>query len=93
MILQPRQSQISWIKLPKVAKQAFGDRSGDITETFLAEHDASFEEITTSVQRRSQYAQLILATSGAQPFKQVCMRTTTRNAGPTERLNLAETKY
>ena len=73
-------------KFKKVAKQAFGDRSGDITETFLfaklpvqmqnelamAEtHDASLEEIRTFVKRRCQYAQLLRTNSSAQPFNQI----------------------
>ena len=70
----------------KVAKPAFGDRSGDITETFLlakvpvqmqnelamaGKHDASMEEIQTFVQRRCQYAQLLPTNSSAQPFNQM----------------------
>ena len=70
----------------KVAKQAFGDKSSDITETFLfgklpvqmqnvlamaGKHDASMEEIRTFVQRRCQYAQLIPITISAQPFNQI----------------------
>ena len=54
-------------KFKKVAKQAFGDKSSDITETFLfaklpvqmqnelamaGKHDASMEQIRTFVQRR-----------------------------------------
>ena len=73
-------------KFKKVAKQAFGDRSNDITETFLfaklpvqmqhelamaGKHDASIEEIRTFVQRRCKYAQLIPSTSSAQPFIQM----------------------
>ena len=69
----------------KVAKQAFGDKSSDLTETFLfakhpvqmqnelamaGKHDASMEEIRTFVQRRCQYAQLIPSTT-AQPFNQI----------------------
>ena len=72
-------------KYKKVAKQAFGDKSSDITETFLfaklpvqmqnelamaGKHDASMEEIRTFVQRRCQYAQLIPNTT-AQPFNQI----------------------
>ena len=72
-------------KYKKVAKQAFGDKSSDITETFLfaklpvqmqnelamaGKHDASMEEIRTFVQRRCQYAQLIPKTT-AQPFNQI----------------------
>ena len=73
-------------KVKKVAKQAFGDKSSDITETFLfaklpvpiqnelamaGKHDASMEEIRTFVQRRCQYAQLIPNTTSAQPFNQI----------------------
>ena len=73
-------------KFKKVAKQAFGDKSSDITETFLfaklpvqmqnelamaGKHDASMEEIRTFVQRRCQYAQLIPNTTSAQPFNQI----------------------
>ena len=73
-------------KLKKVAKQAFGDRSGDITETFLfaklpvqmqnelamaGKHDTSMEEFPTIVQRRCQYAQLLPTNSSAQPFNQM----------------------
>ena len=73
-------------KFKKVAKQAFGDKSSDITETFLfaklpvqmkndlamaGKHDASMEEIRTFVQRRFQYAQLIPNTTNAQPFNQI----------------------
>ena len=73
-------------KYKKVAKQAFGDKSSDITETFLfaelpvqmqnelamaGKHDASMEEIRTFVQRRCQYAQLIPNTTNAQPFNQI----------------------
>ena len=73
-------------KFKKLAKQAFGDRSGDITETFLfaklpvqmenelamaGNHDASTEEIRTFVQRRCQYAQLLPIISSAQPFNQI----------------------
>ena len=72
-------------KFKKVAKQAFGDESSDITETFLfaklpvqmqnelamaGKHDASMEEIRTFVQRRCQYAQLIPNTT-PQPFNQI----------------------
>ena len=72
-------------KYKKVAKQAFGDKSSDITETFLfaklpvqmqnelamaGKHDASMEELRTFVQRRCQYAQLIPNTT-AQPFNQI----------------------
>ena len=72
-------------KFKKVAKQAFGDKSSDLTETFLfaklpvqmqnelamaGKHDASMEEIRTFVQRRCQYAQLIPSTT-AQPFNQI----------------------
>ena len=72
-------------KFRKVAKQAFGDKSSDITETFLfaklpvqmqnelamaGKHDASMEEIRTFVQRRCQYAQLIPNTT-PQPFNQI----------------------
>ena len=70
----------------KVAKQPFGDRSSDITETFLfaklpvqmqnelamaGKHDASMADIRTFVQRRCQYAQLIPNTTNAQPFNQI----------------------
>ena len=73
-------------KFKKVAKQAFGDKSSDLTETFLftklpvqmqnelamaGKHDASMEEIRTFVQRRCQYAQLIPNTTSAQPFNQI----------------------
>ena len=73
-------------KVKKVAKQAFVDRSNDITETFLfaklpvqmqnepamaVKHDASMEKVRTFVQRRCQYAQLIPSTSSAQPFNQM----------------------
>ena len=73
-------------KFKNVAKQAFGDKSSDITETFLftklpvqmqnelalaGKHDASMEEIRTFVQRRCQYAQLIPNTTSAQPFNQI----------------------
>ena len=73
-------------KYKKVAKQAFGDKSSDITETFLfaklpvqkqnelamaGKHDASMEEIRTFIQRRCQYAQLIPNTTSAQPFNQI----------------------
>ena len=73
-------------KLKKVAKQAFGEKSSDITETFLfaklpvqmqnelamaGKHDPSMEEIRTFVQRRCQYAQLIPNTTSAQPFNQI----------------------
>ena len=73
-------------KFKKVAKQAFGDRSNDLTETFLfaklpvhmqnelamaGKHDATMEEIRTFVQRRSQYAQLLQNTTNAQPFNQI----------------------
>ena len=73
-------------KFKKVAKQAFGDKSSDITETFLfaklpvqmqndlamaGKHDASMEKIRTFVQRRCQYAQLIPNTTSAQPFNQL----------------------
>ena len=73
-------------KFKKVAKQAFGDRSGEITETFLfaklpvqmqnelamaEKHDASLEEIRTFAQRRCQYAQLLPTNSSAQPFNQM----------------------
>ena len=69
----------------RVAKQAFGDGSGDMTETLLftklpvqmknelamaGKHDASMEEIRTFVQRRCQYAQLLPTNSSAQPFNQ-----------------------
>ena len=72
-------------KFKKVAKQAFGDKSSDITVTFLfaklpvqmqnelamaGKHDASMEEIRTFVQRRCQYTQLIPNTT-AQPFNQI----------------------
>ena len=72
-------------KFKKVAKQAFGDKSSDITETFLfaklpvqmqnelamaGKHDASMEEIRTFVQRRCQYAQLI-PNATPQPFNQI----------------------
>ena len=72
-------------KFKKVAKQAFGEKSSDITETFLfaklpvqmqnelamaGKHDASMEEIRTFVQRRCQYAQLIPTTT-PQPFNQI----------------------
>ena len=70
----------------KVAKQAFGDRSSDLTEPFLfaklpvhmqnelamaGKHDATMEEIRTFVQRRCQYAQLLPNTTSAQPFNQM----------------------
>ena len=73
-------------KFKKVAKQAFGDRSSDITETFLfaklpvhmqnelamaEKHDATIEEIRTFVQRRCQYAQLLPNTTNAQPFNEI----------------------
>ena len=73
-------------KYKKVAKQAFEDRSVDITDTFLfsklpvqmqnelameRKHDAMVEEIRTLVQRRCQYAQLLPVTSSAQPFSQI----------------------
>ena len=73
-------------KFKKVGKQAFGDRSGDRTETFLfakllvqmqnelamaGKHDASMEEIRTFVQRRFQYAQLLPTNSSTQPFNQM----------------------
>ena len=73
-------------KFKKIAKQAFGDKSSALTETFLfaklpvqmqnelataSKHDASMEEIRTFVQRRCQYAQLIPNTTGAQPFNQI----------------------
>ena len=73
-------------KFKKVAKQAFGDRTGNITETILyaklpvqmqnelamaGKHDASMEEIRTFVQRRCQYAQLLPKNSSAQPFNQI----------------------
>ena len=73
-------------KFKKVAKQAFGDRSSDLTETFLfaklpvqmqnelamaGKHDATMEEIRTFVQRRCQYAQLLPNTTNAQPFNQI----------------------
>ena len=73
-------------KFKKVAKQPFGDRSSDITATFLfaklpvqmqnelamaGKHDASMKEIRTFVQRRCQYAQLIPNTTNAQPFNQI----------------------
>ena len=72
-------------KFKKVAKQAFGEKSSDVTETFLfaklpvqmqnelamaGKHDASMEEIRTFVQRRCQYAQLIPTTT-PQPFNQI----------------------
>ena len=72
-------------KFKKVAKQAFGDKSSDITETLLfaklpvqmqnelamaGKHDASMKEIRTFVQRRCQYAQLIPNTT-PQPFNQI----------------------
>ena len=70
----------------EVAKQAIGDRSSDITETFLfaklsvhlknelamaGKHDATMVEIRTFVQRRCQYAQLLPNTTNAQPFNQM----------------------
>ena len=73
-------------KYKKVAKQAFGDKSSGITETFLfaklpvqmqnelamaGKRDASMEEIRTFVQRRCQYAQLIPNSTSAQPFNQI----------------------
>ena len=73
-------------KFKKVAKQASGDKSSDITETFLfaklpvqmpnelamaGKHDASREEIRTFVQRRCQHAQLIPNTTSAKPFNQI----------------------
>ena len=73
-------------KFKKVSKQAFGDRSGDITETFpfaklpvqmqnelamAGKHDASMEDIRTFVQCRCQYAQLLPTNSSTQPFKQM----------------------
>ena len=73
-------------KFKKVAKQAFGDRSSDLTETFLfaklpvhmqnelamaEKHDATIEEIRTFVQRRCQYAQLLPNTTNAQPFNEI----------------------
>ena len=73
-------------KFKKVAKQAFGDKSSDLTKTFLfaklpvqmqnelamaGKHDASMEEIRTFVQRRCQYAQLIPNTTTAQPFNKI----------------------
>ena len=72
-------------KFKKVAKQAFGEKSSDITETFLfaklpvqmqnelamaGKHNASMEEIRTFVQRRCQYAQLIPTTT-PQPVNQI----------------------
>ena len=73
-------------KFKKVAKRAFGDRSSDLTETFLfaklpvqmqdelamaGKYDATMEEIRTFVQRRCQYAQLLPNTTNAQPFNQI----------------------
>ena len=73
-------------KFKKLAKQAFGDRSSDITETFLfaklpvhkqnelamaGKHDATMEEIRTFVQRRFQYAQLLPNTASALTFNQM----------------------
>ena len=73
-------------KFKKVAKPAFGDRSGDITKTFLfaklpvqmqnelaraGKHDASMEKIRTFVLRTCQYAQLLSTNSSAQPFNQM----------------------
>ena len=73
-------------KNKKEAKQAFGDRLGDITETFLfaklpvqrqnelamaGKHRATMEEFRTFVQRRCQNAQLLPTTSSAQPFNQI----------------------
>ena len=73
-------------KYKEVAKQAFGDKSSNITKTFLfaklpvqmqnelamaGKHDASMEEIRTFVQRRCQYAQLIPNTTSTQPFNQI----------------------
>ena len=70
----------------KVTKEAFGDRSNDLTETFLfaklpvhmqnelamaGKHDATMEEIRTFEQRRCQYAQLLSNTTSAQPFNQM----------------------
>ena len=72
-------------KHKKVAKQAFGYRSGDIRETFLfaklpvqmqnelamaGKHDVTMEEIRTFVKRRCQYAKLLPTTCSAQPFNQ-----------------------
>ena len=73
-------------KFSKEAKQAFRDKSSDITETFFfaklpvqkqnelamsGKHDTTMEEIRTFVQRRCQYAQLLPNTVGAQPFNQM----------------------
>ena len=73
-------------KFKKVAKQAFVDRSSDLTETFLfaklpvhmlnelamaGKHDTTMEEIRTFVQRRCQYAKLLPNTTNAQPFNQI----------------------
>ena len=70
----------------KSQSRHLGDKSSDITETFLfaklpvqmqndlamaGKHDASMEEIRTFVQRRCQYAQLIPNTTSAQPFNQI----------------------
>ena len=73
-------------KFKKATKQAFGDRSGDITEAFLfaklpvqmhnklaiaGKRDASMEEIRIFVQRSCQYAQLLQTSSSTQPFNQM----------------------
>ena len=72
--------------LNDLAEQALGDRSSDITETFLfaklpvhtqielamaGKHDGTMEEIRTFVQRRFQYAQLLPNTASALTFNQM----------------------
>ena len=72
-------------KYKKMANQAFRDKSGDITATFIfaklpvqkqnelamaGKHDAAMDEIRTFVQRRCQYAQLLPSTLNVQPFNQ-----------------------
>ena len=73
-------------KFKKIAKQAFGDKANEYTETFLfgklpvqmqnelaiaGKHDAKLEEIKTFVQRRCQYAQLLPQQAIPQPFNQI----------------------
>ena len=93
-------------KYKKLAKQAYGDKANEFTETFLfaklpiqiqnelamaGKHDAKIEEIKTFVQRRCQYAQLLPGTSDMQPLNQVhSYQPKQNNAQPTPNHNNAE---
>ena len=73
-------------KFKKTAKQAFGEKANETAETFLfaklpvqlqndlagaGKQDASNEDIKVFVQRRCQYAQLMLNNSTMQPVNQI----------------------